>query len=196
MQTSEFMAAFSFAFMKAVTAMIVLPVYTYFRNYKIIMWKFCSFILSWVENKKVADRLLNIWSNIKIYKYWKGLRKSAQPSCKSFQTVLESLEDTLTSAKSGFFGFVATHIEPFLVKYQTDQPMVPFLYDDLTSICRKLLELIVKPSLITDARTSSDLMQIDLSDSKNLLKVCDVRILCIKRSATPQKVCWNHSSFC
>ena len=92
-----------------------------------------------------------IWPNIiKIFKYWKGLRKSAQPqtSCKSFQTVSESLEDTLTSVKLGFFSFIASHIEPFLVNYQTDQLMVPFLHDDLTSICCKLLELIVKPSLI------------------------------------------------
>ena len=55
--------------MKAVTAMAFLPVYTYFRNYMIIMWNFCSFTFNWVENKKVADRLPNIWPNIKIFKY-------------------------------------------------------------------------------------------------------------------------------
>ena len=96
MQASEFRTAFSFAFMKAVTAIIVLPVYTYFRNCKITMLNFCSFIFSWVENKKVADPLLNIWPNIiKIFKYWKGLRKSGSPYA-SFQTVSESLGDTLT----------------------------------------------------------------------------------------------------
>ena len=46
-QASEFMTAFSFAFMTAVTAMIVLPVY------KITMWNFYSFVFSWFENKKV-----------------------------------------------------------------------------------------------------------------------------------------------
>ena len=107
----EFVTAFSFAFMKVV--IIVLPVYTYFCNYKITMWNFCSFIFSSVENKKVADCLLNIWPNIiKVLKYWKVLRKSAQPSCKSFQTVSESLDDIrLTSAKLGFFSFVASHID-------------------------------------------------------------------------------------
>ena len=106
MQASESMTAFSLAFMKAVTVMIVLPVYTYFRNYKITMWNFCSFIFSLVKNKKVADHLLSTF------------------------------------------------------------PVWWF----------KLLWLIVKPSLIWDAKTSYDLMQINLSDSKSLLKNSDVQI--------------------
>ena len=54
--------------------------------------------------------------------------------------------------------------------------MVPFLHYDLISICHKLLELIVKPSLTSDVKTSYDLMQIDLSDSKSLLKISDAQI--------------------
>ena len=104
------------------------------------------------------------------------MTKSAQPSCKNFQTVSESLEDILTSTKLGFFSLIASHVELFLVKYQTDRPMVPVLYYDLTSICCKLLELIVKPSLISDVKTSCDLMQINLSDSRSLLKISDVQI--------------------
>ena len=87
----------------------------------------------------------------------------------------ESLEDTFTSAKLSFFSLTASEIEPFLVKYQTNRPMVHFLYYDLTSIYRKLQELIVKRSLLSDVKTSYGLMQIDLSDSKSLLKISDVQ---------------------
>ena len=87
----------------------------------------------------------------------------------------ESLEDTFTSAKLSFFSLTASEIEPFLVKYQTNRPMLHFLYYDLTSIYRKLQELIVKRSLLSDIKTSYDLMQIDLSDSKSLLKISDVQ---------------------
>ena len=154
MQPSQFMTAFSFAFMKAATTINIVALCTYFCNFKITMQNLCSFVFGQVESRKVVDHLLSIWPNIiKIFKYWKGLRKSAQPSCQSFQIVSESQEDTLTSAYLGFFSFIASHIEPFLVKYQTDQPMVPFMYHDITSICRQLLELIVKPSLILDAKT-------------------------------------------
>ena len=83
----------------------------------------------------------------------------------------ESLEDTFTSANLSFLSLTASEIEPFLVKYQTNRPMVPFLYYDLTSVYRKLQELIVKRSLISDVKTSYDLMQIDLSDSKSLMKI-------------------------
>ena len=45
------------------------------------------------------------------------------------------------------------------------------MYDDLTYIYLKLLELIVKLSAISDAKAAYDLIQIDLSDSKSLLKI-------------------------
>ena len=45
------------------------------------------------------------------------------------------------------------------------------MYDDLTYIYLKLLELIVKLSAISDAKAAYDLIQIDLSDSKTLLKI-------------------------
>ena len=54
--------------------------------------------------------------------------------------------------------------------------MVPFLHYDLISICHKFLELIVKPSLTSDVKTSYDLMQIDRSNSKSLLKISDAQI--------------------
>ena len=43
---------------------------------------FCS--TRWIEDKKVADRLIDIWQNIeKIVKFWEGLTKSKRPKCKS-----------------------------------------------------------------------------------------------------------------
>ena len=50
---------------------------------------FCSY--PWVEDKPVADRLIEIWPNIvKTCKYWTSLRKSKQPKCKSFQLVTKA----------------------------------------------------------------------------------------------------------
>ena len=79
-------------------------------------------------------------------------------------------------AKLGFLSFIASQCRAFLGKVSNRSTIIPFLYDDLTSICRKPLELIVKPRLISDAKTSYDLLQIDLSDSKSLLKISDVQI--------------------
>ena len=49
----------------------------------------------------------------------------------SFEVIHESCMDNLLTAKLHFFLSVAKQIEPFLVMYQTDKLMVPFLSRDL-----------------------------------------------------------------
>ena len=78
---------------------------------------FCA--TGWVEDKKVSDRLLCIWPNIKIINFWKSLPKRKQPSSKSFKNVKIAVEDVLTPAKLSFFSYVASLFELFLLKYQT-----------------------------------------------------------------------------
>ena len=71
--------------------------------------------------------------------------------------------------KLHFFAYVANLVEPFLVKYQTDNPMIPFLYFDLKEIIIKLLEIIVKPDVLEKCKSWQKLKGLDLSLDKNLL---------------------------
>ena len=71
--------------------------------------------------------------------------------------------------KLHFFAYVANIVEPFLVKYQTDNPMIPFLYFDLKEIIIKLLEIIVKPDVLEKCKSWQKLKDLDLSLDKNLL---------------------------
>ena len=53
---------------------------------------FCA--TRWVENKRVCDRLIEIWDNIiKIVGFWSKLPKSKQPSSKSYVSVKENVGD-------------------------------------------------------------------------------------------------------
>ena len=54
-------------------------------------------------------------------------------------------------------------------KYQTDQPMVPFLFFDLKDTVTKLFEIIIKPEVLEKCKTWSKMKQIDFSESDNLL---------------------------
>ena len=47
------------------------------------------------------------------------------------------MNDTLTTAKLQFFLFVAGILQPFLKLYQTDQPMIPFMYNDIFTSSEK-----------------------------------------------------------
>ena len=63
----------------------------------------------WVEDRKVADRLIDIWDNItKIVNWWKKLPKSKQPTCKSFSNVQAAVNDPLTVAEFQFFSFIVS----------------------------------------------------------------------------------------
>ena len=70
--------------------------------------------------------------------------------------------DNLLTAKLHFFLSVAKQIEPFLVMYQTDKLMVPFLSMDLFKLVKSLMERFVESALLKDV-TSVALTSIDIS---------------------------------
>ena len=82
-------------------------------------------IFRWVEDKPVADPLIEIWSCIvKVVEFREKLPISKLPACKSYPPVVEAVQDPLAVAKLEFFSFLQV---PFLVAYQTDNQMIPFL---------------------------------------------------------------------
>ena len=82
-----------------------------------------------VEREVVADRLQDIWTNKQcIIEFWNKLPKYKQPSCKSFDNVKKAVTDPLSEAKISCFSFIFFLAEPYLKKFQTDNPMVSFIY--------------------------------------------------------------------
>ena len=77
----------------------------------------------WIEDKKVADRLLELWENfLKSMNFLQSLSKSKRPSCKSYKHLKAATNDVLTIPKLSFLIFffiiVEKIVEPFLKKYQ------------------------------------------------------------------------------
>ena len=127
-------------------------------------------IFRWLENKKVADRLIELRDNIRQpSKFWDKFPKSKQPQSKSCKNVQEAINDPFTLAKRKFFSFVSDIVEPFLKKYQSDKPMIPFMYEDLKDLVSRLLELFVKPTIHEKNKTGKKMMKLDLCDKEILL---------------------------
>ena len=98
----------------------------------------------WVEDRDVADRLLKIWVHIKsIMKFWLKLPKSKQPKCESFTNVNTAVDDELYPVKLSFFSYFASIFEPFLRKYQTRDPMIPYLYNDIIRLLHSILQVVL-----------------------------------------------------
>ena len=48
------------------------------------------------------------------------------------------------TAKLHFFALIASILKPFLVVFQSDNPMLPFLCDELSNVSKRLIALMYK----------------------------------------------------
>ena len=72
-------------------------------------------------------------------RFYEKMTKSKQTLLKSFLKVQKAVNHKLIVAKLQFFSSMANHFEPFLTVYQTDAPMIAFLYSDLKKLLLELL---------------------------------------------------------
>ena len=133
--------------------------------------KFCS--TRWIEDLPVAERALIVWpSLVSTVKYWMSLCPSKRPQKnKSFDTLVEHYLDVFVPAKFQFFSFIAGILKPYLVVFQSDDPLLPFMFDELTLILYRLVSLIFKKEKVDACNKLAKVMNnFFLSDPKNHLK--------------------------
>ena len=63
--------------------------------------------------------------------------------------------------------YIAKVLKPFLVKYQTDEPMIMFLAEDLESMCSKFMYKFVKKSVLDSADRMYKIGNLDVLDKQN-----------------------------
>ena len=73
----------------------------------------------------------------------------------------------LLPAKLANFLSVAKQLTPFLTKFQTDKPMLPFLCSDLANLVRALMSRFIKSAILSEAKTISKLIAIDVTKREN-----------------------------
>ena len=120
----------------------------------------------WLENVPVCRRALDIWDNIMKYVAAAEKGKVSKPNNKSYEVITECVQDKCFVAKLHFFKCIATQLQPFLSKYQTNRPMVPFLCDDLCQVIKALMRRFVKKDVL-NAASDEKLTKLDVTDSKN-----------------------------
>ena len=132
----------------------------------------------WLEDAQVAQRAIDIWENLSTY-VDKVESKSAsnRPKCASYSTVVRAVKtDPMTIAKLYFFIRVAKIMKPFLHKFQTSNPMMPFMEQELTIVMKHLLENIVKAGRLGTSPTLGEMFALDLEREDNLI---DCKNICI-----------------
>ena len=72
-------------------------------------------------------------------------------------------KDPLMIAKFHFFPYVG-FFKSYLVSFQTDSRMVPFISDEIEKLFRKLCRLVLKPEVVDEAATPYKLIKNNVSD--------------------------------
>ena len=131
---------------------------------------FCG--IRWLENDPVAERAIEMVPYLT--KMIEGYQKSeteTEPACASYLKIKHAVSDPLIAAKLAFFRSLALEVREFLVDFQTDAPMAPFLYREFGNIVRTVMKRFVKSEVVTSASRVSD---INLKITANLLDVKSV----------------------
>ena len=90
---------------------------------------------------------------MKVKKHWESLAKSKRPANKSYETLQKHHNDLLIPARLQFFAFVAAIFEPYLTIFQTDVPMIPFMFEELERIYNKLLHLVIRRDSLEETQS-------------------------------------------
>lgn len=148
---------------------------------------FCA--TRWVEDQAIADRALIVWESIrKTVKFWEALPKSKRPQNNSYNVVLEHCNDPLVPAKLHFFSFIAGILKKYLIVFQSDYPMLPFVRDELEKIVRQLIRLVYKRSTVNEAGNIVKLLKKGWLENKKII----LRILMLEQQ--PRHAWKRHKS--
>ncbi|XP_039464091.1 uncharacterized protein LOC120437608 [Oreochromis aureus] len=137
---------------------------------------------------EVAEHALQILPFLKMYISAAKTKTVTEPITKSFKMAQMILKDELFPAKLNFFIMVAREITPFLVLYQTDKPMLPFMCSDLTNILRSLTEKFINPSVMKNAATPVKLLQVDYANPVNHMDVTKLRFRFVTKRALEEHI--------
>ncbi|KAK9976445.1 hypothetical protein ABG768_021650 [Culter alburnus] len=97
-------------------------------------------------------------------------KRVQKPSTASYDAILAARGDPLVIAKLEFFLAIARSFNPFLQRYQTDEPVLPFLVKDLTELLMSLLRRFIKRELLQD-QTPLQLTKMDISEEKKCVSL-------------------------
>ena len=124
--------------------------------------KFC--VIRWVENESVTDRAIKIWGDmVMLIKAFLAKLPSKRPKDnKSYDNLVQYYLNPLIPVYFHLFRDVVARLNIFLVKFQTDSPMVPFLSEEMAGILKLAMLFIIQKA------TTKKADKIDVNNEDNI----------------------------
>ena len=86
------------------------------------------------------------------------------------------IKDPLIPLKLQFFEGIASELNSFLITFQSDKPMIPFLVEKLEELLRLLCVKFIRKDTLDAACTTYALLKVDVTDTSNQKIVSDVDV--------------------
>ena len=93
--------------------------------------------------------------------------ESKQPTSASYLTIQNVTKDVLVLSKLQVFVYISKILKPYLVKYQTDEPMIRFLAKDLHDVLDADAQICKIKSVLDSVDTMHKIKNLDVMDKKN-----------------------------
>jgi len=145
--------------------------YSVASNSKLFPLRFCG--IRWVENSMVIKRAIEILPSLRLYI---SAVDKKPPASQNYKTIKNALTEKELAAKLGFLQSVAIQLEPFLTKYQSNKPLLPFMYSDLYALIRQLMSRFVKTDVMASVTNAAKLMAVDVKKKENHMSYHNIDI--------------------
>ena len=96
----------------------------------------------------------------------RNYKKSKHPKSKSYSNLKWAVLNDFTVAKLQCFSYIASKVAPYLKMYQANPSMIPYMYFDLKTMLKNLLEINVEPEVMQKCKSGKQLIEINLEKKK------------------------------
>ena len=108
-----------------------------------------------MKDKKIAERALQIWPDVMVYsKETIKKSKGEVPVSYSFTTIRSAVQECLITTKLEFFVSTASIMEPFLLMFQANAPLLHFIVSELKTLLEILMGKFEKKKQLDTAHTA------------------------------------------
>ena len=148
-----------------------------------------------MEDKKVAERALQIWPDMMVYikETVKKPKREVEVSY-SFTTIRPALQDCLIAAKLEFFVSTASIMEQFLLMFQTDAPPLPSIASEQKTLLETLMGKFVKKKDLDAANTAYKIAKVDALSIDHQVTASQVDVGCAAAATLAKRLKEKNSS--
>jgi len=86
------------------------------------------------------------------------------PTSYSYKMMVSCLDEKFLQARLAFFQTLALDVEPFLKSFQSDEPLVPYLYTDLINVLKMVFSRFIKQEVLDNY---TNISKIDILNKDN-----------------------------